>query len=182
MKLKELNNLLNQIELLAVDTQPIRDLINIIQLQPNRENKFKSLLDTLRQVLNLNFFKPGSCPQEVVVLLDSIRDKIVEPDEDENVQSKVSAYNNKDMLILSTLVGIKKEIESIKNINQSVNNNNRKQDVLDVTDDNTVEMGTVFVEPNIDVSNIKAKINIEAKKEESILDKLNLLKKLKKLQ
>jgi len=180
MDIKEIKNLLYNIEVLAVDTQPIRDFLLLYQSKKVNLDQFLHLFETLRVVLNTGSFSKQSSPIQIITILEQIGKKLETIDENDNVktESNSKGLSDKDLIIFSTLMDIKKDLESIKSKDNSKINIIREVVKEDINHP-SVQIDNVFVKPFIDDSNIKANIKVESKSDGNVNEKLLKLKKIK---
>lgn len=166
---------------MGLDTQSIRDLIALSQNGEVILKDYNNYINALETIISKNIFNANSQPVQVDLILKQLSKKLA--NRENTIKKKTDNEVNQELLnseILSTLLELKKDIHSIKQVGTPV----YVQPAQSVQQDNTnvSALERVFVNP-IDeskVDSIKSSVSIESKVGDNIGDKLNKLKNFKK--
>lgn len=179
MNIKEIKRLFTKLEQFSVDTQPIRDLIEQVQSRKCNISNFISLLDTINLVIDTSDLKVGSSSSQLNSILELLNKKLQEQNLDTNIEVPKQRKQNleRDVVIMSALMEIKKDLESIKSKETTVIHNITKVDPIDSS--SLENLKPVYIEHNIDTSHIKSNINVDSVEGNNISSKIDRLKKIK---
>ena len=114
MEISRLLNILDKIEGLKVDSQPIRDLISKVQNQLEVQG-IENQIELLEVVLSTKKFAPGEKPAQLVVLLKQVQE--IQSGAIKKLTSKPSTLtqsSNMSNEILGLLSDLKKEMQDLK--------------------------------------------------------------------
>jgi hypothetical protein len=177
MDLNETKILLGLLEDLNIDTQPIRDLLLLVNKKECVLSNYSHILETIKLALDTGNFTAGTKPLQIDLILRHLQDKILSRElESRKEQTRdTRASQEKDMLILSTLIDIKRDIDIIKTKQPVMHTNSVESNV-----ESKINMDSVFINPIIDNSNLKATFSVKEKIESNIFNKLDKLKQLKR--
>ena len=177
--LHNIKELIFKIEYLGIDTQPLRDLLNLLRTNKELMSNYKESLDILDTLASRS-----SSPElitQVGILLKDLHVKVLNPQQ--NISSSSSnassnSNNNSSVLeIMTKLLDIKNDLNQIKSTRGTPGNK-------EYVNENPSELsiGRVFVNPisSTKVDNIKSNVKIDSQVGEDITSKLDKLKKLKK--
>lgn len=187
METKKIKELFGKIERLSVDTQPMRNLLHLLQTRQILVDPYIPTLEALSLILGASNSAVGNKATKIGVILLNLQNKLDnrsdEPiNNNSNTTKKLPSSVEKDMIILSALVDIKKDLDTLKakqTVDQKIYVTTEATKVVEDTIKN-IELDTVFVKPNMDTSDIISSVSVESKTESNITDKLNRLKQLKK--
>jgi len=176
MDIKEVKEIFSRVEILAIDTQVLRTFINKVQKKELDINKYSTIFDTLTLILDTSNLEEGSSSVQVSAILDYLDTKISDAEFNTtyNITKNISkSSTEKDLIILSTLVDIKKDLDLLKN--KPAESIFREY----ISDKTKIEMDSVFVQPEINIKNISGRVNVEEVVGENASSKLNKLKQLR---
>ena len=169
-----IKELIFKIEVLGIDTQPIRDLMFAYRGDKNLISNFKDELEILNILLTKGN-KPETIKQIDVILKD-LHFKVLNPKKVEG--PKTESNNSSSVLdIMSKLLDIKADLNEIKSNKNVGGGQTFRED-----NSNDLSIARVFIDP-IDKSkeeNIKSNVNIDSEAGGNISNKLNKLRKIKK--
>lgn len=176
MKLDLLLSILDYVELLKVDAQPIRDLIDNLQ-QGVDLSHLEHLLEVLHILLESKKFNNGSSPSQVIFLLNKLKEIEKSP-----MKSALTAPTTSESAeIVGLLSELKQEIQSIKTKVNSTSNTITTNSVKeDSVKRNITEPLPVFINPISKDVDIRGNVTIDSKKGDTISDKLTKLKNIKR--
>lgn len=166
--------LIDNIDFVGLDTQPLRDLFDYSNQKLLDLNKFNIYISTLVNLFFTNKFEQNSKPEIVKQVISKI-------DHDISVNINYNHTTNNEnnfinsQLMLETLMDIKNELATIKESRTIITASKNEQDFVD-------DLQRVFVNPidSFKGKEIQSNINIDETVSNTIDTKLNKLKKLKK--
>lgn len=182
MNIQEVKDLLSKLETYSVDTQPLRDLIVVLQRKRHSIDKYIPILETIKLVLDTSNIKLGTSSLQLNTIMELLNNKILEPDQEDlpNKKNVQTQSLDRDKIIMSALLEIKKDLDLLKTKETTVINNISNPETQELEGDSSLELKPVYIEHTIDTSNIKSNFNIDSKVESNINSKLDRLKQLKR--
>lgn len=176
MEVSRLLNILDKIEGLKVDSQPIRDTISKLQNQIDVQG-IENQVELLEVILSTKKFSAGEKPAQLVVLLKQIQEIQAGATKKSLKVNTTPQPSNMSNEILGLLSDLKKEMQDLKNtarqpINIQQEPVRQKSQIM--------EPLPIFINPNIKDVDIKSNLTIDSKKGGELTDKLSKLKNIRR--
>jgi hypothetical protein len=163
--------LVDNIDFVGLDTQPLRDLFSKSNNNQIDIKKFDSHINNLINVFFTRNFEKDSKPEIVKLILIQLEHDLLN-----TINSNPTTLSNNDSpFLLEALMDIKQELRDLRNYNPT---NTRDQNEKDFSED----IRRVFVNPldSVKYNELQSNVNIEETISNTIDNKLNKLKKLKR--
>lgn len=185
MEITKVKNLINRVEDLGSDTQPLRDLLLALKTKSINFSNISDLVNLLDEIVTSSGFAKHSNPMQVSVLLKQIKQSMVVGNSTSTNQDNTGNNQNVGVSteLLAAILEIKSNLNDLKNIKQSSTVITRSVENYTILDKKQpIEIEKAFVNPidDVKVDNIKANITFETKAGSNLDSKLSKLKNFKK--